>query len=418
MQKMKAISSILKLTIFSGIIFSCSIAIGQLKLADNKTSEKITPKELTIPTSPLFDLMGVAPSQVARTAAIKDFKVDWSFKSWKLNPNLAIETQPIWELFYNRKNLEKYQKAAGIQRMLASLDLSVGTVQTENNDRRIGGALKLNLYKQKDPLLVKHVYDDIQTSFEEELKALKAREKGILKNLDSLTKPGDLKTAREELDKNDQQLTTYYSRRNAAIQEKAASFISDNWNASYVDLAYGSIYTYNTDSSGDLRKLQLNRNTGKGAWINFGLGIGKRGLISGLARTSFYEEEVTFTMKDNASGEEVEQKAVAANRLISLGLNFRYGGPVYNFFIEFIREGKTLKTPSAALGEAFKTPTGKSIITSTVKWDVVQPYTLNFGGDWRVSRNVILNYGIRCLMDNNFKTTSFIPIVNISCMMR
>jgi len=54
------------------IIFVSSASFAQL----NTTTEKNTPREFAIPTSPLFDLMGVAPSQVARTAEIKDFKVD------------------------------------------------------------------------------------------------------------------------------------------------------------------------------------------------------------------------------------------------------------------------------------------------------------------------------------------------------
>jgi len=39
----------------------------------SQQEEKLTPKEFAIPTSPLFDLMGAAPSQVACTAAIKRF---------------------------------------------------------------------------------------------------------------------------------------------------------------------------------------------------------------------------------------------------------------------------------------------------------------------------------------------------------
>src|SRR5215216_2687222 len=81
---------------------------------------RVSPKEFSIPASPVFDLMGVTSSQVTRTSDIKDFKVDWSFKSWKLNPNLAIQSQPVWEMFYNRKDLSKYQQASGFGRMLAS----------------------------------------------------------------------------------------------------------------------------------------------------------------------------------------------------------------------------------------------------------------------------------------------------------
>ena len=73
--------------------------------ADPQKAGRLTPKEFSIPASPVFDLMNVTSSQVNRTSDIKDFKVDWSFKSWKLSPNLAIQSQPIWEMFYNRKDL-------------------------------------------------------------------------------------------------------------------------------------------------------------------------------------------------------------------------------------------------------------------------------------------------------------------------
>jgi len=37
---------------------------------------------------------------------------------------------------------------------------------------------------------------------------------------------------------------------------------------------------------------------------------------------------------------------------------------------------------------------------------VVHSYTINFGGDWRISRNVILNYGMRCVLNKNIKVNS------------
>ncbi len=386
--------------------------------AQTTNPEKLQPRELAIPTSPLFDLMGAAPSQVARTADIKDFKVDWSLKNWKVNPNLAIQAQPVWELFYNRKNLTKYQQASRFQRMMASLDLSLGTALGDNSERRIGGALKMNLYKQRDPLLTKGAYDEIQKTFDDELILLKKMEKEILLAMDSITKPSELARKREELRNNDAQITSFYSRRNTAIQSQSAQYASDNWNAAYVDMAFGKIYSYTTDSAGSLGKLSLNRNTGNAFWLNFGFGIGKRGLLSALIRSSFYEEELTFTVRDDLSGEENIQQAIAANKLFTLGINFRYGGPVFNFFAEFIREAKSLKTPIQALNDVLTVPDGKTVVTSTVKWDVVNPYIINFGGDWRISRNVMLNYGMRCVLDKNFKTVSFLPIANISCMMR
>src|SRR5690242_5162177 len=99
-------------------------------LCQNTNDEKagrLSPKEFSIPASPIFDLMNVTPSQINRTSDIKDFKVDWSFKSWRLNPNLALESQPFWELLYNRKDLSKYQNASSFMRRLASADVSFGS---------------------------------------------------------------------------------------------------------------------------------------------------------------------------------------------------------------------------------------------------------------------------------------------------
>ncbi|MGF2414742.1 hypothetical protein [Ferruginibacter sp.] len=409
----------MKRIIVCSITFFIASVYGPKAFSQASTNtEKPAPREFAIPTSPLFDLMGVAPSQVARTAEIKDFKVDWSFKNWRVNPNLAIQAQPFWEMFYNKKDVEKYQKANYLQRVFASLDLSVGTIQTEIEDRRIGGALKMSLYQQSDPLLIKGAYDDVQKTFAEELEQLKKNEKDLLAALDTIVKPSDLQKTRDALRQNDIQLATFYNRRNVAIQERAKQFVANNWNTAFVNIAFGKIYTYGTDSTGSLKNLKLNRNTGNGLWLNFGKGIGKRGLISGLVRTSFYEEEVTFNLKDDITGDETSASTVAANKLVSLGVNFRYGGPVFNFFAELIYEGKTVKTPIQAVNESFKAPTGKAIVTSTVKWDIVHPYTLNFGGDWRIGRNLVLNYGMRMLMDKNYKTVSFLPIANISCMMR
>lgn len=402
------------LTIFCFV----SNTFAQLNLASEEVPDKLVPKELSIPSSPLFDLMGASPSLVAKSADIKNFKVDWSFRSWRLNPNIAIQSQPIWELCYNRKKIEKYQQAGRVSRMLASTDLSLGTIQNEVGDRRIGGALKMNLYKQFDPLLIRNMYQDVEQAFQEEYTQLVAKERTLLKQLDTLTKPSEIAVVRAQLKDNDVQLSTFYNRKNTAIQEKAASVMADHWNAAFVDMAFGKIYTYGTDSAGGLGSLRLNRNTGNGFWINAGIGIGKRGMLTTLIRSTFYEEELSFLTRDATTGEEQTQRVNADNRLITLGLSFRYGGPVYNFFIEFVREGKTVKTPIEALNDVFKLPADQQLIESSVKWDIVNPYLITVGGDWRIGRNLMLNYGVRLVFDDQFSTKQVIPIANISCMMR
>lgn len=385
--------------------------------ADAKTG-RLSPKEFSIPVSPVFDLMGVTPSQINRTSDIKNFKVDWSFKSWRLNPNLAIQSQPFWELFYNRKDLSKYQAASGFMRKLASLDVSMGTVQNEESDRRIGMAAKLNLFKQKDPLMVKSMYEDIGLRFTEEKKSLETRLKELQFKLDTiqnvLEKPG----IRAEIRSTEEQLLSLNSRRNTEINDRAKIFIAENWNAASLDVAIGRVYTYQSDSAGSLKKLRLNRNTGWGIWMNGALPLGKRWMFSGLVRTTWYEEELDFLLRNTQTLAEQSARAVAENKLYSAGVNLRYGGPLYSFFVEFLYEKKALKTPVQALKEVFAEPANMEVVSSSVKWNVVHPNSLSIGGDWRISQNVIINYGMRWILDVHGKSQAFIPVAGISCMMR
>lgn len=383
-----------------------------------KETSRVTPKEMTIPASPVFDLMGVVPSQVARTDEIRDFKVDWSFKSWRLNPNLAIEAKPIWEILYNRRDISRYQKANVFMRKLASLDVSVGTVQNEQNDRRIGFAVKMNLVRGKDPLLQKDLFVEINERFKLEKLELEAQLKELEFSLDTTINILQKPALRQQIKSLEEQLNTINTRRQQEVNEAAKVFVAENWNSPTLDIAFGRIYTYQTDSAGSLMSLRLNRNTAWGLWLNGGFGIGKKILVSGVFRASFYEEQLNFLLQDTLTGDFSEAQQVAANQLYSAGINVRYGGPKYSFFAEFFLERKSTTTPVQALNKVFDAPSGQQVVESTVKWDIVQPYSLNFGGDWRVSRNIILNYGIRCVMNKNFKMNSFIPVVSVACMMR
>jgi hypothetical protein len=398
---------------------SCFLLLPVFSIAqEEQAAGRVTPKEFSIPASPVFDLMGVTSSQINRTSDIKDFKVDWSFKSWRLNPNLAIQAQPVWELFYNRRDLGKYQSASPLMRRLASLDISIGSVQDENNDRRIGFAAKINLVKRRDPLMARELYMDIGEKFRNEKKELEEQLKQQQLQLDTTTNILDKPTIRTQIKATEDQLNTLNARRNDEINSRAKIFVTEHWNASSLDVAIGKVYSYQTDSSGSLKSLRLNRNTGFSGWINGSLGLGKKFLLSGLVRSSWYEEELDFLLRNTTTLDEVTQRAVAENTLLTIGLNLRYGGPVYTFFVEFLYEKKGLKTPLEALSDAFKSPTGFEVIGNTVKWDVVHPNTISFGGDWRISRSVMLNYGMRCVFDENWTFRVFTPVATIACMMR
>jgi hypothetical protein len=392
---------------------------AQSNTGDDAAAGRISPKELSIPASPVFDLMGVTPSQITRTSDIKDFKVDWSFKSWRLSPNLALQSQPVWEIIYNRYELSKYQRASGFMRRLAAVDVSVGTVQNEDNDRRIGFAVKINLFKARDPLLAKELYQDIGPKFRQQREDLEKQLKELQSRLDTTRDILQKPAIRSEIQTAQQSLADINPNRMKEINKRAAIWVAENWNAASLDIAMGRIYTYQTDSTGSLLRLRLNRNTGWGIWLNGGFGIGKKLFLSGLLRSTWYQEELNFILHNTGNGQDLPQSAVADNNLYSAGANLRYGGAIYNFFIEFFYERKGLKTPVRALDQAFKTPgPNLEIVASSVQWNVVEPNTINFGGDWRVGRNLILNYGMRCVFDPNWKLQTFTPVVALSCMMR
>jgi len=362
--------------------------------------------------------MGVTPAQVTRASDIKDFKVDWSLKSWAISPNLSIESQPVWELFYNRSRLDKYQHASGFMRRLASADLSVGTVQNEEADRRIGFAVKLNLFKQRDPLLARQLYLDVDSSFEDQQQQLEKKLRTLLRRLDTTKDILKLPEIQSEIQNARQDLAALGPRRTQEINRRAALFVQKNWNSASLDIAFGRIYTYQTDSTGSLLKLRLNRNTAWGAWLSGGFGIGRKLLLSGLIRSSWYQEALSFVLHDSLGSNSSDSSAVAENSLFSLGLNLRYGGSIFNFFIELFYEQKGLRTATAALNKAFRTPPGLTVATSSVNWNVVDPNTINFGGSWRIGINLVLDYGMRCIFDQHWKMQTFTPVVGLACMMR
>lgn len=385
--------------------------------AGNKAG-RLSPKEFSIPPSPVFDLMGVTPSQINRTSDIKDFKVDWSFKDWKLNPNLAIQSQPVWEIFYNRKNLDRYQQASAFMRKLASIDVSVGTVQNEESDRRIGFAVKMNIVRQKDPLMATELYEDIGSRFTDEKAQLVQQLKELEIKLDTTKNILEKPDLRNQIAATRETLLSLNARRNEEINSRAAIFVTEHWNAASLDIAFGRVYTYQTDSAGSLRKLRLNRNTGMGLWLNGGFPLGKKIMVSGLARITQYDEQIDFLLRDRNTLEETNETAVAENNIYSVGINLRYGSPVYSFFAEFLHERKSTRSAVTALQKTFEEPADREIVSSSVNWTVLHPNNLTIGGDWRIGKNLMINYGMRWVFDNKGKTQAFIPVAGVSCMMR
>jgi hypothetical protein len=394
------------------------IGIGQNIFEQQNNVERLSHTELGIPPSPVFDLMGVTPSQVVKSSEIKDFKVDWSFKSWSLNPNISFEAQPIWELLYNRKPIKKYQSASAMMRRLTTLNVSVGTVRDEFGNRRLGFATKLGLYKEKDPLMEKNMYSDIEKDIEEERKELEKQLVMAQKKVDTLKNLLLKPQARSEILLIEQELLSLNNKRSSQISERANVLNSEFWNASWIDVGYGRVKSFQSDLSGNLDDVILNRNTAKGVWVNAGWGFGKYFLASTLIRGHLYDEEVTFTLQNNNDLSVLDTTTVASNVLMTYGVNLRYGRPLFTFFAEAIYERRGLKTPFEAVTNSYNTPVSFTILQESVEWTKLEPLILNVGGDWRIKRSIILNYSMRLAFDKEMKLSNFLPVVSLSCLMR
>lgn len=380
--------------------------------------QRLSPSEFGIPAAPVFDLMGVTPSQVVKSSEIKDFKVDWSFRSWSLNPNISFEAQPIWEFLYNRKPIKKYQKASPFMRSLSTINISVGTVRDETGNRRIGYAVKLGLYKEKDPLMTKNVYDDIETDIQAEKELLENQLQEAKEYLDTITNILQKPKARANITALEQSLMQLNIKRSQEIDNRAKVIVAENWNTSWVDVGAGKVNTYISDIKGNLDELVLNRNTAQGLWINAGRGLGKNFLVSGLVRGHLYDEEVNFVLQNDQTLALLDTTTVAANIIMTYGLNLRYGGSMFTFFAEGVYERRGLKTAFEAVEKSYSPPQRFTILEESVSWTKLEPLIINFGGDWRIKRSIILNYSMRLAFDRALKLSNFIPVVGISCLMR
>ena len=346
--------------------------------------------EFAIPASPAFDLLGVNPSLVTRPSNIKDFKVDWSFRSWRLKPNLALQTQPFWELLYNRPNLERYRKASRFMRTLSTIDFSAGTVEDDNLRRRLSWAVKINLYTQRDPLYDKTLYRSLDSSYlsteKEFVSKLAALQKSKLKaktveQHDSIAEAKDLLL---------NQLDQIRAKQKEDIQLVAKNYLSKFWNSSFLDFSIGKVYSYENDS---LKNLKLS-NEGFALWLNACVGIGKKFLVSSVAKYALMN-----VMEKDDLGNQIQ----SLRALSSAGLNVRYGSSKFNFFVEGLysnsNKGNTIEDANANISQ-------------------LSYFSVSYGGDWRINRNIVLSYGVRTDYTKDLKFKNLIPVASLACMMR
>jgi hypothetical protein len=400
-------NSISRAFVIGGCLLS-SCLFGQNNTPLDKAAKAT---EFAIPASPAFNMLNEnVPSRIQRYASLHDFKVDWSMtngrQGYSLSPGIAIEAQPIWLLFFDRAGAAKYRSATSLTRTLSTLSVSLGT-NASNDKNWLAWGAKLTLYRENDPLNDTEFLKVLEASTEDSkdsfLLIIKELEKSQIR-LDRRKKDYDLRfNAFEDTIMAAQfDIQEMERKQSQKLAEARENYIQKNWNSSYVDVAFGRLQTYKTvektisklvtdPATGRDTTLLFGNNTlelngqGYGIWLSGGIGIGQNVLLSAMGRYGKKPSETSGNLTN----------------VMSVGANLRYGTRRYNFFIEGFYDRAS--DPLTAFGEA--------------KFER-QIYMMTFGGDWRISKNVMLSFGIRQTRD--FENGSYFlqPLMNVNCLMR
>ncbi len=363
-----------KLTILI-LLFNCPIAVyvQNLDEPEDENSGVYSAKytNLNVPSVPAFILLDVTAAKVQQAGTTRSVKIDWTMKSYKNTPNIGIELQPLWLLYYNQGNLSRYRKASDIARKLSTISVSLGTY---NQDfwRQIAYAFKINIYQGDDPLM----NDDLVESTKEyeELKSnynFKINESSSkLKYTNDLK---EIKILKRKISNYKDSLFVVDQEQQDANRIFKENYLKENWNMPSIDIGFGKLKIYDIQNIPDSSKQIFD---GSGMWICGSAGVGNRGLISGMMKYVNINEMSTKFL---------------------VGMSYRYGNPRYNLYAEY-----SYDMPN----DVFK-PTGRALEKST----------FGFGGDFKLNSIIQLNLGMRYNLDQDFKFASLNPAANIICLM-
>lgn len=361
--------------------------------------EEITDTELSIPSAPAFAILGVTPELVQRPSDIKSFKVDWRIKNYNLAPDLALEAQPFWHFLFKKRSFEDYAQFTPAARKLSTLSFSFGTAKIDGINHA-SYAVKANLFSKNDPVTDQEL---IEAMIEERTTAeaqLDAEIRELVYQRRTATDEVEKETLQAELEALMAQKLNLGRELKETYRGVIDEYAYEHWNRSMLDAAFGMVYTYN---NAGLDSLKL-KYAGVSFWLNGCLQMGRFGLWTGIVKYS--------------------QIGSNANQLY--GLSYRHGNPKYNFYVEMVFENlgnyfdPSLDEPFTEdeyFEDNFSEDLGSGWMDFNTDENTTQ-YTLSYGGDFRLSRNILLNFALRTKFTNEFKMDRLIPVANVVCLMK
>lgn len=364
---MRKAALLLLLALFCGRASFAQVTEEEVK--DEKASKIASATDFSVPSSPAFILLDATPAKVNKPSFARDFKLDWIFNGTGIAPNIAIEAQPIWLFGFKNKSYSEYQRTAWVLKQLSTLSISVGTVKKDTIQSLAWGA-KLNIFREKrgDPMENREYIDGLKEliSFSPHEKALLLRLNNYKDELNDL--PDDSISRRAALEDKiavvEDELKQMGEESEKEIKAKKKAFADHNWNASMIDIGYGNVYNYFGES---IDKLALQQHY-SGIWLNASYNFGSdKVLLSGLYKYQGGDSAVHY-----------------------IGGNIRYGNSKINAFVEYVHETKS----------------------------EVRRNTIAYGGDFKVSDQLLVQFGLRTEYNKEFTLRSLVPLVNLNWLLK
>ncbi len=381
------------------ILFLFFVTIASGNYAQQDVYDELKNAEMSIPSAPAFAMLGVNPELVMRPSDLKSFKVDWRIKNYNLAPDLALEAQPLWHFYYKKRTFDEYAAASRFAKKLSTLSLSAGTAKIDNINHA-SYSIKVNLYKKNDVINDTMLLKQLKSEHRKQLEKYNLQIDSLITLRYNSTDPKRKDEIDRALDVIRYEMQNTHEISRLKYKNISEQYSAEHWNTTMIDVAFGSVYTY--DNAG-IDSLKVKR-AGYAIWLNGGLKMGDHGLMSGMFR---YTKIVDSSNK-------------------MFGLNFRYGSQRYNFYAEVVYEvlGNYFDPNQELAFDQDEYFANKYIEDIGSGWldfnntETKTQYTIAYGGDFKLSKNILLNFALRTQFTSEIKLTRLLPVANIICLMK
>ncbi len=368
-------------------------------LAQDEFYEELRSAEMSIPSAPAFALLNVNPEMVLRPSDLRSFKVDWRIKNYNLAPDLALEGQPLWHLYYKRRPFDEYVNAGLLARRLSTLSVSVGTAKIDGVNHA-AYSVKMNLYAENDHISDRAIIAELAEEHDLAMVEVQRKMDSLFIKRYETSDPAEKAVIQEEIDALRVRKRAISVEAKVKYRDAIEAYQFENWNRTMLDGAFGVVYTYNNTG---LDSLKVKR-AGAAFWLNGSLKMGNNGLLTGIVR---------YTRIIDSS-----------NKMFGAG--YRYGNARFNFFTELVYENlgnffdptqDVVFSEDEYFSDKFEEDLGSGWVNFN-NTGTRNRYTIAYGGDFRLSRNILLNFSLRTQFTGAMKMDRLLPVANVVCLMK